>query len=275
MTYYQLTERLRAAGIENAAAEARMLALHFTRADEITLRTEPDASLLDPEGALESALSRRERREPLQYILGTWFFWRQEYEVSPDCLVPRPDTEILIEQALSRLPHGGRFLDLCTGSGCIAISLLCERPDAQAVAIELSPPTLEIARRNAAKNGVGHDRLTLMQGDVLTADFLSSLGSFDLILSNPPYVPTCDLATLPPETQREPRLALDGGEDGLLFYRRMLEPDYRTALRSDGSFLFEIGYDQGDALRALSAERGLSCHIFKDYGSNDRVAWVR
>lgn len=272
MTYRQLISRLSSAGIENAVGEARLLIEHFCGCDASTLR--PDAPL--PEMArLCEAVSRRERREPLQYILGSWFFWRQEYEVSPDCLVPRPDTEILVEQALKLLPRGGRFLDLCTGSGCIAISLLCERNDLQAVAIELSEPTLALARRNATRNGIGEDRLTLLQGDVLQGDFLGTIGTFDLILSNPPYIPTRDLATLPPETQQEPMLALDGGEDGLIFYRRMLDADYRAALREGGSLLFEIGYDQGDALRSLATDRALSCRIFKDYGGNDRVAWVK
>ena len=274
MTYRQLIDRLQHAGIENALGEARMLIEHFTsiRADAPCF--DPTAQIPDPDGTLQSALTRREAREPLQYILRTWFFWRQEYEVSPDCLVPRPDTEILLEVALKHLPDAGRLIDLCTGSGCIAISLLCERQDLQAVAVELSAPTLALAQRNANKNGVTPDRLAFYQGDVLHPDFLDAVGTFDVILSNPPYIPTGDLATLPIETRQEPMLALDGGEDGLLFYRRMLRPDYRALLKPGGCFLFEIGYDQGDALRALAAEHELSCHIIKDYGGNDRVARI-
>ncbi|MBQ7338222.1 MAG: peptide chain release factor N(5)-glutamine methyltransferase [Clostridia bacterium] len=274
MTYQVLIDRLAAAGIDNAAGEARLLAAHFAGLDENVLRIHPDHSIPDPEGVLLRALERREMREPLQYILGTWSFWRQEYEVSPDCLVPRPDTECLVEEALRHLPRGGRILDLCTGSGCIAISLLCERADASCVALELSEPTLALAKRNAARNGVGNDRLTLLCGDVLIPDFLPTLGKFDIIISNPPYIPTADLAALPPETQREPRMALDGGEDGLRFYRRILAPDYRTALKAGGCFLFEIGYDQGEALRTLAASIGADCRITRDYGGNDRVAWV-
>ena len=153
MTYRQLISRLSAVGIENAAGEARLLIEHFCGCDASLLH--PDAPLQE-EARLDSAVRRRERREPLQYILGSWFFWRLEYEVSPDCLVPRPDTEILVEQALKALPQGSRFLDLCTGSGCIAISLLCEREDATAVAVELSEPTLALAKRNARRNGVGN-----------------------------------------------------------------------------------------------------------------------
>ena len=276
MTYQEIHTRLSLAGIENARAEARMLVEHFAGTDEQATSLFPDRTLPDPTGALEDAVARRCAREPLQYILGCWCFWRQEYEVSPDCLVPRSDTERLVELALAHLPQGGRFLDLCTGSGCIAISLLCERPDATAAAVELYPRTLALAQRNAEKNGVPTTRLSLIRGDVLCGDFLPTLGTFDLILSNPPYIPTRDLAALSPEVHREPQAALDGGEDGLIFYRRILTgADYRAALRAGGAFLFEIGYDQGHALCALAEEIGATCRIFKDYGGCDRVALVQ
>lgn len=272
MTYRQIVERLRAVGIRQPEVDARLLANRFSGRETSFLLANPDAALPDPMGELEAALARRCAREPLQYILGTWHFWRQEYLISPACLVPRADTEILLEQAISLLPTGARFLDLCTGSGCIAVSLLCERPDLSAVAVELSPAALDIARQNAAAYHLTDDRLLLVQGDVFAADFLPTIGPFHAILSNPPYIPTRDLATLPPETQQEPTLALDGGEDGLQFYRRMLAPDYRQLLYDGGSYLFEIGYDQGDAMRALAAANHLSCRIVRDYGGNDRVA---
>lgn len=274
MTYREIASRLSAANIENAAGEAWLLIAHFAHMDENLVRTTPDIPIPDPDGALSLAIRRRENREPLQYILGCWSFWRQEYEVSPDCLVPRPDTECLLEQALKLLPPKGRFLDLCTGSGCIAISLACERPDATGVAVELYERTLALAKRNAVKNGVGEDRLCFVQSDVLCPDFLPALGKFDLIISNPPYIPTRHLDTLPAETQQEPRVALDGGEDGLLFYRRLLAPDYQSALKENGCFLFEIGYDQADALHSLAKSICAECTILKDYGGNDRVAVV-
>ena len=273
MTLNQMTDRLLSCGIENAADEARMLAAHVTHLDPSALRAIPDTPLPDPDGHLEALVTRREAREPLQYLLGTWGFWRQEYEVSPACLIPRPDTETLVDYAARHLPRGGRVLDLCTGSGCIAISLLCERPDLTGVAVELYEDTLALARRNAARNGVEGERLTLLQGDVLRGDFLASLGQFDAILSNPPYIPTATVATLAPELAFEPHAALDGGEDGLVFYRRILQSDYRAALRDNGFFALEIGYDQGDALRALAGEEG--CEIVRDLGGCDRVAVIR
>lgn len=275
MTYREIVSRLAAAKIENASGEALLLIAHFSSVDEGLIRAAPDALIPDPNGALERAVRRRENREPLQYLLGSWSFWRQEYEVSSDCLVPRPDTECLLEQALKRLPAGGRFLDLCTGSGCIAISLSCERPDATGVAVELYDNTLALAKRNAERNGVGKERLQWIRGDVLCPDFLCALGRFDIIVSNPPYIPTPVLTTLPPETQQEPRVALDGGKDGLLFYRHLLLPAYQNALKADGCFLFEIGYDQADALRALAATIGAHCTILQDYGGNDRVAVIQ
>ncbi|MBR5797929.1 MAG: peptide chain release factor N(5)-glutamine methyltransferase [Clostridia bacterium] len=274
MTLQDITARLSAAGIDNAAFEARLLVEHFCGvvARSVLSVTTP---LPDPDGALARAVEKRAERFPLQYLLGTWGFWRQEYEVSPDCLIPRPDTELLVEYAARQLPRGARFIDLCTGSGCIAISLLCERPDLSAVAVDLFDVTLSLAERNARRNGVGEDRLTLVQGDVLTGDFMARLGQFDAIISNPPYITPAVIDTLAPELAFEPRAALDGGEDGLIFYRRMIEgQEYRSALKAGGCFIFEIGYDQGGALRRLADGMGDGCTVRRDLGGQERMAVV-
>ena len=272
MTVRDMQARLQAAGIERAAEEALLLAAHMTGRSAAQLRQDKDRDLDDPDGQLQQALARREAHYPLQYLLGTWGFWRQEYEVSPDCLIPRSDTEVLVEYAVRNAPRGGRILDLCTGSGCIAISLLCEREDLCGVAVDLFDSTLALAKRNAVRNGVDPSRLTLLQGDVLQAEFLATLGTFDMILSNPPYIPTATVDTLAPELSHEPRAALDGGKDGLMFYRRMLRGDYRRTLRAGGSFVFEIGFDQADALRMLAGRD--RCDIIKDLGGCDRVAVI-
>ena len=274
MTCREIEMRLGRVGIENARQETQLLVAHHTGQSEATLLARWEDDLPDREGALSRAVRLREQHYPLQYLLGAWSFWRQEYEVSPDCLIPRSDTETLVDCALRRLPKGARVLELCTGSGCIPISLLCERPDLSAVAVELYPKTLALARRNAARNGVGEDRLTFLQADVLAGDFLASLGTFDAILSNPPYIPSSDLAALQPEVGYEPSAALDGGTDGLTFYRRMLQEDYRGALKEGGVWMLEIGYDQGEALRALAKQSGCSCDIVRDLGVCDRVAIV-
>jgi release factor glutamine methyltransferase len=247
-------ERLERAGIENAAHEARLLCERFAG------------------DALQEAVERRERREPLQYILGEWGFWRESYEVSPHCLVPRPDTEHLVEKAVRELPRGARFLDLCTGSGCVAISTLASRPDTQAVAVDLFPETADIARRNAVKNGVA-DRLLVQCFDVLAKDLPREWGMFDAILSNPPYIRADVMDTLSDEVKQEPFAALCGGTDGLDFYRAILE-NWTALLKVGGFVCFEIGYDQADALRALAAAYGFDAVILRDFGGNDRVAYL-
>ena len=253
MQRQEILQALRSAGIENAAGEARLLMEYF-------------------EGeALSRAVERRVQREPLQYILGEWDFYRERYEVSADCLCPRPDTEHLVELAIKKLPDGARFLDLCTGSGCVAISTLASRVDTSAVAVDLFAPTLALAARNAVRNGV-KERVCFAQLDVLCAP-PETLGRFDAILSNPPYIRANAMEALSPEVKKEPYAALYGGEDGLDFYRAILQL-WLPVLKKEGFLAFEIGYDQADELRALGAASGFAVEIKKDYGGNDRVAYL-
>ena len=268
MTYLQICDKFRAAGIDGAEWDAELLLEHFCGVDRLTVRGTPARDYLSP--ALLAAVEKRAAREPLQYLLGEWPFYRQTYEVSPDCLIPRSDTEILVEEAIRRLPPNAVFADLCTGSGCIAISTLAERPDTRAVAVEKFAPTLALALRNAQKNGVA-DRLEGRLGDVLANGFLPEGASYDAILSNPPYIRRDVLSSLAPELEKEPRAALDGGADGLVFYRAILQ--YGAAhLRPNGFFLFEIGYDQAEALRELGEQAGfLRYALLRDYGGCDRV----
>lgn len=267
MTYYDICARLTAAGIGDAATDAACLLERFCGVSAATLpfrRGEDFGS-----EALAEAVSRRERHYPLQYILGVWGFCGQEYEVNEHTLIPRADTECLVEQAVRMLPRGAVFADLCTGSGCIAVSTLCMRRDTRAVAVDLFEPTLEVARRNAARNGVA-DRVTFLRADVC-ASLPIEAGSLDAILSNPPYIRREVVGTLAPELAFEPSAALDGGEDGLDFYRAILER-HAVLLKRDGGMIFEIGYDQADDLRALAAAHGFGCRVVKDLGGCDRVA---
>lgn len=270
MTYRTLCDRLRAAGIENAEWDARLLAEHFCHVNADLLPLDPDRELENAE-ALEAALQKRQARYPLQYILGEWQFYRQTYEVTPDCLIPRADTEILVEQAISLLPRGAHFADLCTGSGCIAVSVLAERPDTSALAVDKFESTLALARKNAHRNGVA-PRFTPLCADVLSLD-LPALGleRCDAVLCNPPYIPTADLQALEPELSAEPIAALDGGADGLIFYEALLR-HADVLLKPAGFFLFEIGYDQADALARLGERYGFfGYRCIRDYGGNDRV----
>lgn len=215
----------------------------------------------------DRALARYRAGEPLAYLLGEQYFWRYRFIVTPDVLIPRPDTERLVETALSLLPHGGRFADLCTGSGAIALSVSADRPDLSGDALDISPAALAVAFQNAQALHVG-DRIRFHRADLFTDDPLE--GEFDAILSNPPYIPRKDISSYP-SLVYEPQIALDGGEDGLDFYRAILTR-FACHLKVGGCFLFEIGYDQGDAIRALAHRYGWDCTVTKDYSGCDRVA---
>ncbi len=229
-----------------------------------------DEHTSDPERRAE--LRRRvDAGEPLAYLLSEWYFWRYTFKVTPDCLIPRPDTERVVEAALEYLPKDGRFADFCTGSGCIGVSILGERPDTVCAAVDISESALAIATENAHGIGVS-ERFHPIRADLLT-DSLPGLPVLDLIVSNPPYIRTEVLAESP-DLSPEPSLALDGGADGLIFYRRIVDA-FADRLSPDGCFVFEIGYDQGDALREIARDRGYSCEIRRDYGGNDRVAVLK
>ena len=271
MTYAQICQQLREAGINTAEWEASLLVEHFFGVDATLVRLDPGHDYAGDE--LTAAVAARVRRYPLQYLLGSWQFYRQTYRVTPDCLIPRSDTEILVEEAIRRLPRNARFADLCTGSGCIAISVLAERPDTRAVAVEKYPKTLALAIENAATNRVS-ERFTPLQADVLEEIELPDT-PLDAILSNPPYIAADELALLSPEVRTEPRVALDGGEDGLLFYRRILEL-HAKHLKPDGLILLEIGYNQAGAVLELGARYGFERgYVLRDLGGNNRVVVLK
>lgn len=216
-------------------------------------------------------LERRAEKEPLQYIFGEWGFMGHTFFVSPDCLIPRPDTEILVYEALSLLEDGQSVADLCTGSGCIGISILAERKSSHAYLADISAGALEMARKNASLLGVS-DRCTLALCDV-TRDLPCK--RFNMIVSNPPYIPSADIEALGDEVKKEPLLALDGGEDGLDIVVSLIE-QAPAHLLENGSLLIEFGYDQGAKIASLmdaQVEKGAysSYKIVKDYGGNDRV----
>lgn len=218
---------------------------------------------------VEKALEEVRAGRPLAYITGEQAFFDRVFRVNESVLIPRPDTERLVERAIALLPPGGRFADLGTGSGCIAVSLLGRRPDASGVALDISPDALAVARENAEAAGV-LDRLTLLCGDMLADPLGEAL--YDLILSNPPYIPREEIARYP-TLAYEPQSALDGGEDGLDFYRAILDC-CRKNLSPGGIFLFEIGFDQKEAVTALAKAHRLSCLVYRDFGGNDRVAEI-
>ena len=270
MTYTEICTALTDAGIENARGEATELICHFCGINKAELLYMREQDFDSPE--LEAAVRRRAERFPLQYILGYWSFWNETYRVTEDTLIPRQDTEKLVEMAIKLIPQGARFIDLCTGSGCVAISVLASRPDTFGVAADLFEKTLEIAGENAESNGVG-ERLGFLQADVLSPSFMDNLGKFQCIISNPPYIETRRLGLLDEELFCEPQAALDGGEDGLLFYRAIIE-NYGKYLTESGTMLLEIGCDQAHAVTQIAHAAGFRCEVFLDFGGNDRVAYL-
>ena len=269
----RLTEaaaRLRAAGIENEIYEARLLFSHFGGLSPSMLYGR-DAEAED--ARIEPYLLRRERHEPMAYILGEQGFYRESYLVSPETLIPREDTEILVDDAVRRLPKGARFADLCTGSGCIALSVLNNTEGTTAVAVDLSEGALKVARKNAERLGLS-ERVRFAQADVLSdalSSVLSSEAPFDAILCNPPYIPREVYETLAPEIFFEPESAFVGEEEGMIFYR-VLASALRPMLKAGGFLSFEIGYDQAERMRALAKESGYDAEILKDLSGNSRVA---
>ncbi len=268
MTYNEICIALAEAGIENDRAEASMLICRFCGINQAELLLRREENFDSPE--LETALIKRCSHYPLQYILGYWDFCHETYRITEDTLIPRQDTEKLVELAVRMLPERARFIDLCTGSGCVAISTLAARPDCTAVAVDLFERTLEIAGENAENNGVG-ERIGFVRCDVLSPDFMEELGEFDCILSNPPYIESEQVPLLEQELSYEPTAALDGGADGLNFYRIIIG-EYGKYLRTGGMMLLEIGWDQAKPVAMIAAEAGYRCEVYKDYGGCDRVA---
>ena len=216
------------------------------------------------------AVERRAAREPLQYILGYTYFYRERYSVDKSCLIPRPDTEILVDTAVKAIPEGERFLDLCTGSGCVGISVLNNTKSTTALLVDISESALAIARKNAEDNGV------LSRAEFEICDVMAAIpeGEYFAILSNPPYVSNKAYATLEPEIAHEPDIAFLGGEDGADFYRRLI-PACKARLKPGGFLAFEIGYDQGELLTELGKAEGFFVEIVKDLSGNDRVAVLK
>lgn len=243
-------------GVENARREAEWLLCESTGLDRVGLYLAFDKPLLDAELASYRALVvRRGKREPLQHILGSQEFDGLPFEVSPAVLIPRHDTETLLEAALSHAPQAQSILDVGTGSGCIAISLAHRLPQTQVTAVDLSPEALAVAIRNAMSNQV---RIDFLQGSFFEPVIDRR---FDLIISNPPYITTTDLAELQPEVRDfEPRLALDGGADGLDAYRSLTAAAPKH-LNPGGWLLFEVGAGQATDVVNLLAEAGFDAIV--------------
>lgn len=269
------TQRLAAACIEDAREDARALLRHALGLDAAGMIARGQAILSEEETArFEALIARREAREPLSQIIGSVGFWTLDLIVTRDVLSPRSDTETLVRGALARITDRSeqlKILDIATGSGAIALALLSELPDAGAIATDISAPALEVAKANAARNGL-EERIAFIETS--WADGVN--GPFDLLVCNPPYIDPEVIATLEPEVRDfEPVLALDGGPGGLAPYPRLLR-EARRLLNPGGHALFEIGHDQGAPVLELARAAGFeNALILADLGGNDRVLAVR
>ncbi|MBQ2405395.1 MAG: peptide chain release factor N(5)-glutamine methyltransferase [Lachnospiraceae bacterium] len=220
-------------------------------------------------------IEKRAKRIPLQHITGEQEFMGLTFRVNENTLIPRQDTEVLVEEALRELSDGMRILDVCTGSGCILLSLMKYSNECEGIGLDISAKALEVAKENARL-------LNVQNVDFVESDLFEALENekvnvgkdrfFDIIISNPPYIESAVIETLMPEVKdHEPMLALDGKEDGLFFYRKIVDkaPEY---IRKGGKLLFEIGYNQGEAVRQLMLDKGFTkVEVIKDFAGLDRV----
>lgn len=262
---------LEAAGLSGPVIDARLLVEAAADATRVDIVTDPYRALTpEQEARLEDYLGRRVRREPVSHILGRKGFWKIMLSVTPHVLTPRPDSETIVDWALKSFPEGEPFsmLDLGVGSGALLLAILAERPAAKGLGVDVSEEALAVARENAANLGLGR-QVALLRGD--WTEGLADAG-FDLVVSNPPYIASAVIEELEPEVrEHEPRLALDGGPDGLEAYRR-LAPEILRVLKPGGRFAVEIGYDQKAAVEELFRDAGATgVTTLRDLGDRDRV----
>lgn len=292
MTYAEIyavgVNRLEQVPIAEAKLDARLLlevVCHTTRQD-LLAHGDREISEQEQKAYLDN-IEKRAAHIPLQHITGTQDFMGLEFLVNEHVLVPRQDTEVLVEEVMRFLHDGMRILDMCTGSGCILLSLLHYSNDCTGVGVDISREALAVAGKNAEKLGLGctlgEHQMAANEGSLKTgkcaefveSDLFSSVtGSFDIIVSNPPYIRTDIIPTLMEEVkEHEPIGALDGGDDGLFFYRRIIE-EAPAHLNGGGQLFFEIGYDQADAVMILLASAGFQdIALVQDFAGNDRVVY--
>lgn len=257
---------LQRAGIEDAKNDAWLLLAMVSKINRTYYYVHMDEELtIEQSNEYENVLKKRAERVPLQYITGEQEFMGIPFKVNPSVLIPRQDTETLVEEALKVIRPGMKVLDLCTGSGCILISILKNSTGVEGLGIDISKQALLVAKENAKMNGI----MTSFERSDL---FEMVTDTYDIIVSNPPYIPTEVINGLMPEVaQFEPYQALDGKEDGLYFYRKIVK-ECRQYLKEDGKILFEIGHDQGQAVSEMLAYAGFAdVRVVKDLAGNDRV----
>jgi len=277
------TPYLQNKGIPSPRLDAELLLAHTLRLSRVQLYTQFDRPLTEVElQQYKTFFKRRSEREPLAYILGKKEFYSLEFEVSPAVLIPRPETELLVEKTMELLKNapapsfdkggiqgGFKIMDLGTGSGCIPISLAKHLPQAQLTAIDFSEAALNIAKSNAKKHGV-EEQINFLHQDIFNLE-LNPGSKFDAILSNPPYIPEADFLKLEPELTFEPSQALIGGKTGLDFYEHLF-PWAKDHLHPSGFALFEIGFNQAEEVEKIATNTGFQkVNILRDYAGHPRM----
>lgn len=275
MTYRESYEKgkraLAEAGVAESELDARLLLEYVCGTDRNDLLVHGDREVaFEQEQTYLGLIEGRSRRIPLQQLTGVQDFMGLEFEVNEHVLIPRQDTEILVEEVLRELHDGMSILDMCTGSGCILISLLKYSNDCIGVGADISGEALAVAKKNAEKLLDSEKQVEFVQSDL----FEAVSGKYDVIVSNPPYIPSKVIDTLMPEVrEHEPLHALDGSEDGLLFYRR-IAGGCKEFLKPGGMLFFEIGYDQAASVSEIMAAEGFGeLRVKKDYAGLDRVVF--
>lgn len=280
--YEYISSKMKNAGIEDYAFESRCIIEDIMGLDRLQLAMDGEKQADETKEAKAlMLLERRLNGEPLQYLLGEWEFYGLPFKVGKGVLIPRPDTEVLVETVLDRFMKLGKLdpeiVDLCSGSGSIAVAIQKNLPKSKVTAVELSSDAFPYLTENIRRNGVN---VKIMKGDVLNGELLNNFadpedhGEFrkiDCIVSNPPYLTEKEMGELSPEVKCEPETALYGGADGLKFYR-VIACLWKEILREGGLLAFEIGYEQGEAVSDILEKSGYTdIKIIKDLGGNDRV----
>jgi len=259
--YDRIRRELTAAGVDAAAFEAGQLLQHFAGIGREQLLMDPHRTISEEQkSAVLTALEKRLQGQPLQYLLGFWEFYGLEFAVGPGVLIPRADTETLVETALAQLASvsAPRVLDLCSGSGCIAAAIAHHRPEAAVYAVEASDAAFCYLQKNVA--ALAHQNLHPVLGDLFALDPMD-FAPLDALLSNPPYLTAEECDAVSPEVACEPRMALDGGADGLIFYREIASR-WKTALRPGGLLAFEVGWQQADDVADILCAEGFAKPAF-------------
>lgn len=274
--YKATTEKLVANGIDDATLEARLIIENVLGISYSEFLLKGNDDIADEVGnEVGAKADRRIAGEPVQYILGEWDFMGFTFKVGQGVLIPRPETEILCEYVLEKIRDisNPTVYDLCSGSGCIGISIKKHRPDAKVILIEKSDEALKYLSENG-KALCADAEPVIIQGDILKIENFSHLPEADVIVSNPPYIRSNEIPTLQREVQREPTMALDGGEDGLIFYRVLIN-DWSKKLKADGFMAFECGEDQSEDIMDLFEKISFDSEAIIDYNNIQRIVTGR